>query len=203
MKSSSVLILVLSVFILSCKKENLHKTYYDSGALMEEYTITEDSLITGLYKRFHPDGGIAEECTYKNGQRNGWRKLYDTSGRLEAIYPYSDGKINGEYQAFYPSGKLKIKAQYVNNEIVGEFLKYYENGNLKERVMFKDNMENGPFEEYHENGNLKWRGSYLNGDNEFGLLEEFNEEGILIKKMMCDSMRICKTIWTLEGGAVK
>ena len=201
--SRIIFLIFLSVFLLGCKKDNVVRTYYDSGALMEEYHIDEDSLITGLYKRYHPEGVLAEDCTYEKGLRNGLRKLYAVSGELESIYPYQNDKINGEYQVFYPSGKIKIKANYVNSEIVGDFFQYFENGNLKEKITFESNMENGPFEEYHESGKIKWRGTYRNGDNEFGLLEEYNEDGILIKKLMCDSMRICTTIWTIEDGDIK
>ena len=66
----------------------------------------------------------------------------------------------------------------------------------------KDNNENGPFKEYYPNGNIHWEGNYLNGDNEFGILNEYNEQGELIKKMDCDSMAVCKTIWTKENGDI-
>ena len=80
---------------------------------------------------------------------------------------------------------------------------YYPEGPLKEEVTMVDNEENGPFTEYYKDGTKEWEGTYLNGDNEFGLLKHYNDKGVLIKKMMCDSLAICSTIWTLEGGDVK
>ena len=71
-----------------------------------------------------------------------------------------------------------------------------------ERVTFEGNEENGPFEEYHQNGQIQWKGTYLKGENEYGLLEEFDEIGEPIKRMMCDEMAICKTIWTKENGDI-
>ena len=48
---------------------------------------------------------------------------------------------------------------------------------------------------YYENGQIHWKGTYLNGDNEFGLLEEWDSLGTMIKRMKCDSMAVCRTFW--------
>ena len=47
--------------------------------------------------------------------------------------------------------------------------------------------------EYHPNRKKCTGRPIFNGDNEFGLLERFDTTGTLIKKMMCDSMAICRT----------
>jgi len=75
---------------------------------------------------------------------------------------------------------------------------YYPSGALKEEVTFANNVEEGPFTEYHENGHVMWKGTYRNGDHEFGLLEKFDETGVLVRKMMCDERGICHTTWTTE-----
>ena len=69
-------------------------------------------------------------------------------------------------------------------------------------MTFLDNLENGPFVEYYENGNVQWSGTFLNGDNEVGELLHYSEDGVLIKKMWCDSAAICQTIWTREKGDI-
>ena len=55
------------------------------------------------------------------------------------------------------------------------------------------------FEEYYTNGKIKWKGSYRNGDHEYGLLEKYDSTGVLVKKMECDSLFICRTVWKKEG----
>jgi antitoxin component YwqK of YwqJK toxin-antitoxin module len=75
-----------------------------------------------------------------------------------------------------------------------------------EEVTFINNMENGPFKEYYKNGQIKWEGNYKDGDNEYGLIQEFNEQGQLIKKMNCGRYKgeyICQTIWTMDEGDKK
>ena len=48
--------------------------------------------------------------------------------------------------------------------------------------------------EYFRNGNLKAEGSYLDGDNEHGLLKLYDETGRLIRKMECEQ-GVCRTFW--------
>ena len=103
--------------------------------------------------------------------------------------------MEGIYQTFYPDGTIKLEKHFQNNTLVGTIKVYHPNGNLKEEVTIENNTENGPFKEYHSNGKIHWQGTYLNGDNEFGLLEEYDSTGMLIKKMMCDSNAVCITIW--------
>jgi len=80
--------------------------------------------------------------------------------------------------------------------------RYYDSGELMEIVNFVENEENGPFVEYYKNGNKKATGNYLDGDNEHGELELFDEQGELIKKMNCNK-GICRTSWTKEADTKK
>ncbi|MGA0231494.1 MAG: toxin-antitoxin system YwqK family antitoxin, partial [Saprospiraceae bacterium] len=123
-------------------------------------------------------------------------------GQTQIIENYVAGHMHGNYEVYYESGLLLLKQNFRMDTLEGISRKYYENGQLEEEVMFADNLENGPFKEYYENGLLHWEGQYLNGDNEFGLLKEYDDMGELIKKMMCDSLAICRTIWTLKEGDI-
>ena len=110
--------------------------------------------------------------------------------------------MEGEHFVYYPSGKLMIESNYEGGKMNGLFTKYFESGEVAETVTFVDNNEMGPFTEYHSNGKVQWKGNYLDGDKEFGLLEQFDEHGTLIKKMMCDTLGVCQTIWTPEKGDI-
>ncbi|MEZ4909682.1 MAG: hypothetical protein R2774_02355 [Saprospiraceae bacterium] len=142
---------------------------------------------------------MIEEGTYKQNLLFGKRKLY-TNGMVEIEESYDDtGSLQGTAYVYYPDGKVKIEKPYVDNKINGILKGYYPTGALKEEVTMVDNEENGPFTEYHLNGKIHWKGHYLNGDNEFGLLERFDTTGTLIKKMMCDSIGICRTFWKSDN----
>ncbi|MFM2393988.1 MAG: hypothetical protein RLZZ546_1970, partial [Bacteroidota bacterium] len=69
---------------------------------------------------------------------------------------------------------------------------------LKEVVSFIHGNEDGPFEEYYENGKIMWKGSYkMQNDEprEYGSLDSFGMDGQVAKKMFCDSLFLCRTIW--------
>ena len=190
-------IVVISVFFSSCKKSV--KTYFDTGELKEVIEITDDSLRNGKYIRYHISGKVAEEVLYEKGMVKGVKKLFFENGKVEQESNYEGGQMNGFHKVYYESGKIKVDASVVNGQFSGPFKKYYENGQLEEVVTFVDDIENGSFEEFYQNGKLKWKGTYLNGDNEFGLLEHFDSTGVLVKTMNCDSMAVCRTTWKKEG----
>jgi len=83
----------------------------------------------------------------------------------------------------------------------GLLKRYYDTGTIQEEVTIVKGMENGPFKEYYAGGQLEWEGSYLNGDNEDGLLVQFAEDGSTIKKMQCNN-GVCRTIWTEKDGDI-
>ena len=196
-----LMVVFFAIFLVSCNKTE--KTYYNSGKLMEKYEINKDSLKDGTYERYFEGGALAEILTYYEGKQNGERIIYHESGKTESVCRYVNGLIQGGRKVFYQSGELKYESNYEDSKLSGLFVAYYENGNKKEEVTFADDFENGPFVEYHENGKIDWKGQYLNGENEFGLLENYDSTGILIKKMMCDSIRNCVTIWKKEDEPIK
>ena len=196
-------LLILTVFsilvILACQPDGPMIEVYDEGKLYETYFVNADSLKHGNYQRFYRDGNVAEDAYYVNGKLDGKRSLYYHSGQLEIEEIYVMDSLHGTFKSFYPSGKLEFTCEYIDNKIQGIAKKYYESGQLMEEVQFKDNQENGPFTEYYDNGVVEWKGHYLNGDNEFGLLEQFDRTGNIIKKMECDSFGICTTIWKKDA----
>lgn len=196
MKNWIVLISILS--FVSCKEKSL-KTFYDNGSPHEEYAIDKSGSKEGPYKIYAENGALMEEGAYKQNHYVGTRKMY-SNGILEIAETYDDtGSLQGNAFVYYPDGKVQIEKPYKDNKIQGILKGYYPTGAIKEEVTIVDNEENGPFIEYHPNGKVHWKGQYLNGDNEFGLLERFDTTGTLIKKMMCDSIGICRTFWKSEN----
>ena len=187
----------------SCKGDDRIVVEYPNSGMKEIYRINEDSLIHGEKLVFLEDGEVLyEKSHYANGLLSGDRYIYFPDGQIEIHEKYQNDVLSDTLKVYYPSGRLKLVMHYDHGELNGIVTKYYESGSIAELVEFKANEENGPFTEYYENGQLHWRGTYLNGENEFGLLEEFDDEGNPIKRMMCDSIAICNTIWTAEKGDI-
>jgi antitoxin component YwqK of YwqJK toxin-antitoxin module len=142
-------------------------------------------------------GQVIEMANYDADTLNGQRVIFYVTGDTNIVETYRMGLFEGPYRMYYENGTLKQEGQYLNNELVGAWRAYHDNGQLKEEVLFENNEENGPFVEYHANGKLAAEGSYLDGDNEHGELKIYDEEGGLLRTMMCDRGR-CQTTWSAE-----
>lgn len=172
----------------------------DAGVVVEKYTRNKsDFAKQGIYTGYDSQGNIIEAASYSNDTLNGQRTIYYANGKKEAFETYKMGDFHGPYKTYYESGRINLEGSYTDGKMEGEWKRYYdqEDEQLMETVTFADNNENGPFVEYHANGNLKAKGSYLGGDKEHGLLELFDENGELERKMNCEK-GICKTIWQKE-----
>lgn len=189
------------VSFIACQKADYVIIKDDKGNVSEKYAINADSLKHGEYLAYI-NGAIVEKAQYLNGKLQGDRVIYHPNGQIEIEERYENNVIIGPYKTYYHTGTLAQEANYVKGMMQGILKTYYKDGSLKEEVTMMDNNENGPFTEYHQNGKVKWKGQFLNGDNEFGLLENYDDTGQLIKKMNCDSLGVCATIWTLEKGDI-
>ena len=190
-----------ALLFLSCKESNFIITKDEAGQMTEKYTVNENGERDGVYEGY-VDGVLTESAHYKDGKLHGKRTLFYPDGQVEILENYKEDLIVGTYTTYYPDGTTSQQATYISGMMQGMLKTYYKSGQLKEEVIMVDNQENGPFKEFHENGNLKWEGQFLNGDNEYGILKNYNEQGELIKKMECNEQGVCATIWTLEKGDI-
>ena len=207
MKSNWIL-LILLLFLGACKDQpgstaasgNLESVEAkDAYGYLEKFTRDRETFAReGGYQRLDSLGRLLEEANFRRDTLDGLRILYYESGDTQVVEHYEMGNFVGAYRAFYPNGQLEIEGNYEFNSMEGPWRRYYESGALMEIVTFADNEENGAFYEYYENGNSKAEGTYLNGDNEHGLLKLFDEEGELIKTMNCEK-GICRTVWKKDN----
>jgi len=203
MKALILSALITGVALSSCKPDNRVVLEYPDAGMKEIYHIDKDSLIHGQ-KLVYLDNGetLYSKSNYNRGQLDGERYIYYPDGKIEVYEQYLDDVLHDTLTTYYPSGSHKLVMIYDHGVLNGVVTKYKETGELIERVTFEDNEENGPFEEYHDNGQVKWKGNYLNGENEHGILEEFDDSGNPIRRMMCNDLSICRTIWTKENGDI-
>ncbi len=196
------LFISLLLLLSACSQNKFIEVKNDEGNLTEKYQVNKDGLKNGLAYSYFSSGEIETEEYYKNGKLDGKRSIFFKSGQTEIEEQYVSDRIHGPYKVYFENGTLSVEVEYIDGKMQGLLNRYYETGDLMEEITMKDNQENGPFKEYYQNGQVQWQGEYLNGENEFGLLQQFDEQGTLIKKMMCDSFAVCQTIWTSEKGDI-
>ena len=82
----------------------IYKSYYENGALEEEY-FHNNGEIEGEYKKYHQNGNIKETCNYLNGLKHGkWTQFHE------------DGKI--QYWHNYLNGQQQLDWRYITQIIV-------------------------------------------------------------------------------------
>jgi len=201
------LILGLVVIVFSnCKDKTdpIVFSYYDTGEKYEEYQYKTDSVKHGIYRKYSKKGFLVETAHYTDGKLDGERVVYNFDNGVKEISEiYKNDILDGRYILYHSNGEMNMLGVYKNNVLSGSVSFYDTTGELEKEAQFVNNFEVIPFKEFHENGNLKFEGSYrfstfINGRAEFGLLKEYNKEGELIRKKMCNEKSICKTIWTSE-----
>ena len=195
----SLLFIVILIVLGSCNHRQEVITYYESGQIQQVTEIDQDSMKNGVFVRFAENGDTLELSHYENDKLEGVRKLYYANNLVEIIEHYNNDSLHGPYRVYNQDQSLLLEAEYEKNNVVGMITKYFPSGAIQEKVTYRENMENGPFTEFYENGQKKWEGTYKDGDNEYGLLIHYAENGDTIKKMMCDERFICRTIWQNEA----
>ena len=206
MKKVSWLALTTVGLLLSvaCSRLTEVRVLSQGDVLYKQYQIDQDSLRQGPYLTYFGDGvRIFEQAHYKDDLLDGKRTLYFEHQQPEVIEQYHKGVLVDTLKVFYPSGQLKRTEYYSKGTVEGEVISYFPNGAVKERVTYQNNLENGPFSEYYANGQLKWQGTFINGDNEIGELLKYDSTGRLIRVLICDSLAICKTQWSIEDGVIE
>jgi antitoxin component YwqK of YwqJK toxin-antitoxin module len=96
-----------------------YKTFYPDGKTEEQGTWDLDRN-TGGFKRWHPNGQLAQDFIFNSyGVRNGAQKYYHENGQLEVEVNIKDGKEEGTLKRYYANGDLQQTAQF-NGGVVNE-----------------------------------------------------------------------------------
>lgn len=194
MKIPSIMAAVGIVF-MACTHKKV-ETRYPDGTIMETYEVNKEGQKDGKYIAYFENGTVRETAQYTKGVLTGPRTIFHPTGKPETEeLRNQEGALDGAFRVYYPQGGVMLEKTYTNDKITGILKAYYPSGKIKEEVSMVENEENGPFTEYYMNGAIHWKGTYRNGDNEYGLLHEYDSLGGTIKVMKCDTIGICRTIW--------
>jgi hypothetical protein len=114
----------------------------------------------GPYLLYHPEGGVAVEGLYENGEREGDWASYYPDGSLRLDGQYVDGKREGHWKAYHPSGQPMGEGEYSGGLREGLWVLYYSNGLIKEQGVFEHDLRHGPWQYYDGFGELEARSGF-------------------------------------------
>lgn len=150
---------------LNEEKTPLQGEYRIIDGYHSEYILAsfKNGMYDGLYRHFKRNV-LAEESTYKDGWREGYRKTYYGDGKtLQGEGTFVEGKLHGVCKSYYQNGKVETEVCYKMGDQDGCDRKY-EEGSLVRDTYYKDSKPDGNWVE-HLSGSIDFtrRSSYKNG----------------------------------------
>lgn len=136
------------------------------GALVMEYQYIKGDLVawrapgaaqwtpfngSGVIRSKYPNGVVAFEDSFKNGQLHGSRKFFFENGVLFKEIQFQEGLDHGVNVVNYPTGKPRLRAHYAFDENHGLIEYYSPDGTLSETGQYVEGVANGTFS-FFKNG---------------------------------------------------
>lgn len=97
-----------------------------------------------LYRRWYPNGVLAEETVIVHGKKNGRHRLWYDNGNRKLITRFVEDRLDGACLAWYENGKSRLSIHFDQGMRTGEWIRTGEKVGVVARVSFKDNRLNGP-----------------------------------------------------------
>ena len=128
--------------------------YYENGMKSSEGPM-RDGKPDGYWKVYSVHAKIKSEGNRKNFQLDSIWKFYDDDGKLAFEYYYKDGKKNGSKKMYDIKNNILISDENYENDIKqGSSLYYYADGKVSQKIPFNKGKEEGIGFEYDEAGNI-------------------------------------------------
>lgn len=193
-------ILLFSLFLVACsvKKEVVIKS---NGVVEKNGFLDSDSLKTGMWKIFYPNGNIHKKRTYNNGKLHGKATVYYLSGQLRYIKNFKNGLKHGKFKGFYEYGNKLSEERFKEGKQFGEQKMFYKNGQLRSKRIYDKNHRNVGIKKYFKSGE-PWVSMDLN-KNGNGTSVEFNTDGQIIEKRKFENYNIILYKKFYDFGEIK
>lgn len=124
----NLIFLFLILTLVSCRKENYYKEFYENGNIKLKIEINENKIRSGKFFEYYEDGKIKATGKYINGEVEDSTFLYYQNGKLLEKGFWQNGYKKGWFITYRENGQIMKKE---------EFLKH-NNQNLKNQNIFYD-----------------------------------------------------------------
>jgi antitoxin component YwqK of YwqJK toxin-antitoxin module len=136
---------------------------YANESKVEE-GVYRESLKTGLWMAYFPDGKKKTEFVYVNNRPNGHAVVYNANGTKAEEGTWVGTRWVGDYHLYYEDGTERQSFNYnALGQRDGRQVYKHPNGKLAIEVSMKAGKEDGWKKEYDENGNLVRETFFSNG----------------------------------------
>ena len=85
--------------------DGLFKQYNDSGLLIKDYYLVNDSIKNGLYEEFYATGRVSLRLNYSNNMLNGLAYFFDPNGDTSKYYGFKNNYMTFPYKRWLGNGQ--------------------------------------------------------------------------------------------------
>ena len=127
------------------------------------YLKGSDTPYTGKVFRFHENGQMARETSWKEGKQDGLGVTWYENGQKNGEVNWKNGKKDGLALHWHESGQKKGEANYKDDKRDGLVVEWHENGQKLFGGNFKDGKKDGVWTQWHESGRKSMESHYKDG----------------------------------------
>lgn len=152
-----VVIILLSVLIVSCGKEEIPK----SSLILKNnllYKRGSDVPFTGRERALVENKIV--EYDVKDGLKHGEFKIYSKEGIIEIQGQLDSNRNIGKWQYFYPDGKIESEGYFNLDNPDGKWIWNYPDGKRKEEGDYKNGIRIGIWHQYDNAGKMIFEHNY-------------------------------------------
>lgn len=158
LKKLSNLLLIFSIFFVSCTNESEEVVNYDNGNIKYKVNLVNGKR-EGAFLKYFPDGKLMMKSNWKGGVKSGESIQYFKNGKIDTKEYYTDGLPDGEIRNYDSLGNLRQIKQIKKGIFQGANTIYYATGEVEYIEIYKNDVLEGKAIEYYEDGTIK--GKYI------------------------------------------
>jgi antitoxin component YwqK of YwqJK toxin-antitoxin module len=143
------------------EKDNCTLLVNDEGEICLE---NFGDLVRNNYARWHQNGQLAWEGTFKSGKVEGRHRRWHENGQLALEGTYQSDEQEGLTRGWHENGQLKWELTFQSGELEGLARNWHENGQLKSEWTFQSGEAEGLYRNWDENGDLQSEKTYRAGE---------------------------------------
>ncbi|HMP28160.1 MAG TPA: DUF5758 domain-containing protein [Saprospiraceae bacterium] len=178
------------------RQDGIEKSYI-YGKLIREW-MYKNGQMNGLYRSWHLNGCLQEECTYNNWNRDNLYRYWHDNGCLQVECTYNNGVLDGLDRCWDEKGELWLERTFKNGKLDGMYREWHIRGCRIIDCTFKDGMHH---ETWHRPKSLIKECTYKDGIYD-GLYREWDSYGTRIKECLYIDGKLHGSVKKYDSGTV-
>jgi antitoxin component YwqK of YwqJK toxin-antitoxin module len=165
------------------------KFYFPNGNISSEGNLLEGKP-DGYWKNYYENGKLKSEGNRFKQQLDGLWKFYHESGKISVAFEYKEGKKNGVKKVYDIESGLVISEEKFVNDVRDGLSFYFKEGFKFKEVPFVKSKEEGVGKEFDKNGTIitiiTYKNGFVNREEKINRVDKFGKKQGIWKEFYPD-----------------